>query len=278
MQKIMRADGVLKELCHLRAVCGAFFAVCALLLPAAAQEPPHIINSPALQFTVTPYEENQAGKPGYKFKGDMLETKSVLYPHAEEIGKYISGEVINGVFESRKEFAFAELNDFCTETNRGDDCLNEGGMDIESAARFGNLVSIRYNNFEFPVGAAHPMHAVVTYNFSLKPLFKIESLASLFENETAAFPVVRQKIRDTLLAQRDESGQPVSEQETIWDGTKDWQDFDTFILTNEGVKILFPPYAVAAYAFGTREVLLPYADLSGAAALKPFYRQALAAK
>lgn len=276
MQKKAVSGGALKKLCCFYAACGAFFALCALP-PASAQEPqlPQIVNSPALDFTVKPYKENQAGKPGYKAAADLLETRSALYPHAEEIGEYVSGEIIDGLFYSRREFALAEPDNFCDETNRGDDCFNETGAAIESAAVFGSLVSIRYNSFEFPVGAAHPMHAIYTYNFSLKPLFRVESFASLFANEAAALPIVRQKIRDALLAQRDEDGRAVSDRKTIWEGAKDWKDFDTFILTHDGIKILFPPYAVAAYAFGTREVLLPYADLSGAAALKPFYRKAL---
>lgn len=263
--------------------CAAFFACFAAA--AAAQDAPVKWQQPAgLSLRIAPYEEAVRGSPGYAAKLDFVQTEPApaaapLYPQAAEIGRFVNAQVLQSLFAARGTSAADSAADYCAGSAWQDNCANELYMKLDDVESVGRFISLRYDYSYMPVGAAHPMHSVFTYNFSLQPLFALESLEQIFDDSAKAFSLLQTQARAGLSASlRRDAGAALSpfEQDMLKQGTADWKDFSAFMLTKTGIKLYFSPYAVAPYAAGTREAEIPYALIK--AQLKPFYAQALGLK
>lgn len=118
-----------------------------------------------------------------------------------------------------------------------------------------SVASIRFSIYTFYYAAAHPLTTYMSMNYSLQD-GKMLNLNDLFNptDYLAKFSLFSQKVlamKLTKMATKptepDMTGlKPTSESFKVWN------------LTPKGFLLTFPPYQVAAYAFGPQEVLLPY--------------------
>ena len=145
----------------------------------------------------------------------------------------------------------------------------------------GQTVSIRYSLYWYGAGAAHGNVGFQTFAFFLEPFFQIETLQSIFENETDALAAMQACILEELSAikwpknEDDEEEQPLLDPDAIREGTKDWDALANFVFTGAGIEIAFGSYQVGPYVVGAHVATVPYRRI--AAFLKPVYRQALRA-
>jgi len=228
-----------------------------------------------IRFHFLPVAEQAAGAPGYYAELDFLRTESEAVPGAAEIGNYIGARVLDKIFTLRRETAEDQMPKSCAEQEPDSTlpCRNEADMQAAGLSAKGSLISVRYLYTIAPYATAHPVTYPIVYNFALKPLYHIDSLADLFAEPNKAFPIIQGKIRAALLAQRGQDGQPLLDKNMVKSGTADWKAFSAYNFGAQGIKVEFAPYAVAAYALGPQQAELPYGELKPL--LKPFYRAAL---
>jgi|GEM_PF-3417867 len=229
----------------------------------------------AITFRIKPYAETWRGLPGYVANVDFLDTESASFPQAKEIAAYINGQVTETLFYTRLEAEAQQGSDACSYMvhDSAVPCQYETSMKAAEFQNIGSLASVRYISGDFPIGAAHPNHNEVSYNFSLKPMFRIVSLSEIFADPDKAFPKLQAQIRASLMSSQGADGAPLLDKATVWQGTSGWGAFSAFTLTKDGIAVYFSPYAVAAYSFGTQRAFVPYAMVKDD--LKPFYRNAL---
>lgn len=131
-----------------------------------------------------------------------------------------------------------------------------------------NRVMTQYATvYGYWAGAIHGFHGPRSWVFVLEPLVPIASLQVVFRDAEAAFPVLQAEARMRLFAELEamepsetEEGR-ASRKQSIDEGTADWDAFGCFGFEPSGLGLRFAPYAVAAYAFGTVSVRIPYAAI-----------------
>jgi len=139
------------------------------------------------------------------------------------------------------------------------------GYSVEYADN--DLVSISFSEDTFSSGA-HPNHDFFTLTYDLKTGRELK-LAELFKPGVNYLKVIADYSRKDLQSRKDpDSGENLELATDIFaDGVKPTAgNFKDWALTKKGLLILFPPYQVAAYAYGPQTVIVPYAQLKSIAA------------
>lgn len=123
-------------------------------------------------------------------------------------------------------------------------------------------------------GGAHPNAVYLTYTYS--PDGTILSLGDILKNDSEKLKTVRSVSEEKLLTKfyadmqenlKNESDEAKTEQKEFIDGMVkggvDAVDFSysTWVINGKNLVMIFPPYSVAPYAYGTQEVSIPLADL-----------------
>lgn len=124
------------------------------------------------------------------------------------------------------------------------------------------------------LGGAHPNPVYFIYNF--RPNGELLSLGNILNNDTSKLEKVRAIAEETLLEKfyadietnmEDESTEVITEQKEFMLGmVKDGVsavgfDYSTWVLDQNDLVLIFPPYAVAPYAYGAQEVSIPLSEL-----------------
>jgi len=165
-------------------------------------------------------------------------------------------------------------------------------MDFKLAARTSTFTSVRETGFQ-DSGGAHPtpIDAAIVYDIRAH---RTITLDDLFTNPDAARRALadyaRAELTKEIMAQapKPSEGSPeavkewkVNAKQMIDEGTRPTpQNFANFIVRatdnpldpSPGLQLIFPPYQVAAYVYGTQTVFAPTAVF--AQLLKPQYRNA----
>jgi hypothetical protein len=139
------------------------------------------------------------------------------------------------------------------------------GYSIEYASD--DLVSLSFGEDTF-AGGAHPNHDFFTLTYDLKKGREIK-LAELFKPGSAYLKTIADHCRTDLRSRKDpESGENMELASDIFaDGVKPTAaNFKNWAITKKGLLILFPPYQVAAYAYGPQSSIVPYSKLRSIAA------------
>ncbi len=115
------------------------------------------------------------------------------------------------------------------------------------------VISIQFHVFYYVTGAAHPNSYTVPLNFDLKT-DKVLTLADLFIPKANYLTVLSSYSVQEL--------SKMPEIFTFPDGAaaKD-ENYRSWNITLDGLRITFDPYQVAAYAAGPQEVVVPYVIL-----------------
>jgi biopolymer transport protein ExbD len=99
-------------------------------------------------------------------------------------------------------------------------------------------------------GGAHGMQ--FTKTFSYASTGKKIVLSDLFTDEVKALKAVSEYVKKDLYKKE------YADQGMISDGTAPREEnYQSFIVTDEGITFIFDPYQVAAYAYGTQKVSVP---------------------
>jgi len=114
--------------------------------------------------------------------------------------------------------------------------------------------SARADNFIFLIaadtGGAHGLQATKTFSFT--PEGKIIALGDLFINGVQGLASIAPYVQKELLA-RD-----MTDEDWVKEGAAPTEDnYQSFVVTDTGVRFIFDPYQVAAYAAGTQQVDVP---------------------
>jgi hypothetical protein len=117
------------------------------------------------------------------------------------------------------------------------------------------------NIYWYGAGAAHPNQDFEVFNFILEPLLHIPSLESLFAEQEAALVRIQTLVREQLLSRQMDDGTPLLDREHVERGTLQWADFAKHEYSAEGLRFLFPPYQVGAYAVGPSSAKIAYTEL-----------------
>jgi peptidoglycan-N-acetylglucosamine deacetylase len=118
-----------------------------------------------------------------------------------------------------------------------------------------DIPSVRLDVFEF-TGGAHPNHASVTRTFDLRSGKELK-LADVFRAGTNYLSQLSQISREELAR-----SMPDADLEMLRTGTapRD-ENFQSFTLDEQGMRLIFDPYQVAPYAAGTQEVYVGWGRL-----------------
>ncbi len=168
-------------------------------------------------------------------------------------------------------------------------------IDFKLVARTPRFMSVRETGMQ-DTGGAHPIPIDATFVFDTQAQ-RLISLDDLFTRPSAARKALadyaRAELTNKIMAQAPKPGegspQAIAEwktnaQKMIDDGTQPTQqNFANFIVragaqpndASPGLKLIFPPYQVAPYVYGTQTVDVP--DAVFAQYLQPRYRKAFAA-
>ena len=104
------------------------------------------------------------------------------------------------------------------------------------------------------LGGAHPNHYLDTLNVDLKT-GKVLRLDDLFKNGSDDLSRLNIIVAQQVEAERDIKG--FFEEEIVINGTENF-----YITDNEDLVIIYPPYAVAPYASGIVEFIIPISEVA----------------
>ena len=155
-----------------------------------------------------------------------------------------------------------------------------GGMTAADLKRYGNdmnnyidvgynveyadddLISVNFSEETF-TGGAHGNHGTFTLTYDLKAGREIK-LADLFKPGAKYLSTISAYATRDLKARKDpDSGENMGIAQDIFeDGAKPTADnYQNWNVTKKGLLFTFPPYQVAAYAYGPQTVIVPYSQL-----------------
>jgi hypothetical protein len=118
------------------------------------------------------------------------------------------------------------------------------------------LFCVEFKIWSYGAGAAHGNTNFRTFNFWLQPVALLE-LADLFSQESPFLPRISEFSRDVLFRKR--GSEDTGFDDWIERGTTPSdENFKNFSITNSALKVLFSPYHVGPFAWGSHEILIPY--------------------
>ncbi len=112
--------------------------------------------------------------------------------------------------------------------------------------------------------AAHPDHSTITLNFLLQPSATPLELHDIFNPHNRYLDFVSEFCITELHGWPRSSGGPSTKKNDVWilrGAAPHLHNFEKFLLTPTGLRILFDPYQVSCYAEGRREVFIPRSAL-----------------
>ncbi len=175
----------------------------------------------------------------------------------------ISDTSFTEIEESIKQYAtevFNENKDFMIEV---EDLIDPEMMKYHTELRIEDYyttkttISILYilNSY---TGGAHGIHSYYTFNYNKESqtLFILKDIISQNDLKT-----ISEYCRKNIADQKEGNTEDYSGLKNDGDllaGTKPkWENFETFVITENGIRIIFNEYEVAPYFMGAFEVLVP---------------------
>ena len=182
--------------------------------------------------------------------------------HADYPTEVLAWPQVRAAVDALSQRSLAEFVQAAAENMAGD-LPYFAPMDYElrySALEWRGWRTLLFTVYTF-TGGAHGMttsHSVI-YDTDSGALLALEDL---FTPETDILALLQPLVREMLDAQLGE----MALSDFIEPGTDSLDSFRTFTLGSEGVTFVFDPYAVAPYAAGTQQVLVPWTALAPALA------------
>ena len=124
------------------------------------------------------------------------------------------------------------------------------------------LVSIRFDIAVYSAGAAHPNSFTTTLVYDLGTGIVVR-LADIFKKGVDPLAFLSSYTAKALMARNGLAGSA----DMVAAGTAPKaENFKSYLVTREGLLVIFDPYQVAAYAAGPQEVVVPWSALAGSLA------------
>lgn len=211
------------------------------------------------------YREAWDGLPGYEVEFSIPIFHSTKFENIGEATKIIEANYIKRLQEYRK-FKSEQSSDIYSWTQDSFWRTNSFDAHFGSIFHSNYFLSIHYSVHWYDSGAAHPNYGFRGYNFILNPLIEIETLQEIFNDPNRIFGAISELTRQTLLnipAETDDNGNPVGndkllDKDWVERGTSDWDCFESFVFSKDGLELSFSPYSVGPYMVGGQFVTIPY--------------------
>ncbi len=155
---------------------------------------------------------------------------------------------------SFKSFIEDQISQFKEDTSWVGDVESASSQSLTLDIDYKVVDSVTVNNYVFNIdsytGGAHGMQVMRT--FSYDKTGQLLTLANMFSNGIDGLKTLAAATQKELLKR------PGADSKWITDGAGPVEDnYAAFIVTNEGLTILFGPYQVAPYSDGTIEMSIP---------------------
>jgi hypothetical protein len=122
--------------------------------------------------------------------------------------------------------------------------------------------------------AAHPSYEICVFNYALSPLIPL-TLKNIFKNDSSYLEVIASFCNASLIEQREKEGIGIDDYDYEVLHPKSG-NFSKFNITDNGLIIFFNPLEVGAYAWGIREVFVPFEKISDL--MNPDFKKSLMSK
>lgn len=198
------------------------------------------------------------GLPGYELSAEIVRFNSSDNAEISQISDVVRGWITQQ-FLTERRIKFDQSPDFFNFGQEKYRRTNSWEAYCGEPIFVNRVISVVYSVWWNCAGAAHPNSSFHTFNFVTDPLVDIGDLQSIFLQEVDALPFVQQRVREQVLAE-EERGEMISP-EYLQSGISDWESFQNFAFTPEGLMILIPPYQIAPYAAGSFHVVIDYCSL-----------------
>ncbi len=130
----------------------------------------------------------------------------------------------------------------------------EDQTQLQVAFQNPNYSTVIYNNFGY-MGGAHGLSNQRYLTFSRPGGKLLENWQDLFTDTTAIL-----KLGERIF-KKDKNIQKMRNRSHMWFWGGDFYLSSNFGLTDEGIRFIFTEYEIAPYAYGSTELLLPYAEI-----------------
>jgi hypothetical protein len=203
-----------------------------------------------------------------------FEIKSNIIQFLDETNQGLAE--INSIIQGRNNERLAHVRNGFFELNGNEITVDFSGLDwIYELSYSPNLItnkiiSISENIYHY-AGGAHGNNFVKGYNYFVNPTFIIH-LEDLFEYEDNknvldflsdfCFEELRKRHNDWMEPSIDEISTQTKDS-LFWEGSlaPKWEKFSNFLISKNGLDIIFGNYFVSAYAFGLHIVNIPYPEI-----------------
>lgn len=172
----------------------------------------------------------------------------------EFVNGVIASLALEGYFANRSEFLNWEVK-----FERSPETKSVWSISAEEFYRSGDLLSIRFYEYSYFEGAAHPNHGIKTLNFGGKHIGKVDIERLLGRSEKGARAIL-DYCEKIVVAGLNKDDLP---EHTFFDGYRDdieniWKLLSKFNFDRRGVTFNFSPYDVLPYVYGIHESFVPW--------------------
>jgi hypothetical protein len=202
-------------------------------------------------------KEARDGLPGYSVECQFIALHSKIYKNLDDVSSLINSDLVSHFLQYRTcllEQNSSWFNYGMSSYQR----TNTIESHCSSVNIVGRIISILYSNYFMGAQSAHGNMGYYSYNFILDFPIKIYTLQEIFKDPDRTLPLLQQYIRNDLASAIYEGELDDFSSEWLASGTENWEKLNNFIFNNDGLSILFSPYSVAAYAYGSQIVQIPY--------------------
>jgi len=189
----------------------------------------------------------------------------VSYPQFadETANKFVQEKVIGlagkqGAYKNYKELANSFIQEYDNFKSKNADSPESWfeNLDLKVTANYPDYLSVLFTYIDYR-GGAHPntLFTYVNYNPKNNQTLTLDSVIT-----TEGMPVLRQ-VAEKIFRNNEKLGPNASLSEGYFFAEGKFALAQTFTLTKEGLKFLYNPYEIKAYAAGTTELIVPYSAI-----------------
>jgi len=219
------------------------------------------LNDGKIKWRLDTKKEFRDGLPGYDVNCQLIKISSEVFNNLDEISDFINSE-LSREFMNFREVLLEQDSSIYNFAGPQFSRINSVEKSCTNVNLVERVLSVQYTNYHMGAGAAHGNISFNTFNFALDFPFQIRELKSVFENPASAHEKIRKFIVEQFTHELYEGQVDEFSKEWLESGTADWNSFQDFIFEEDALVILFPPYSIAAYAYGPQVAKVPYVLIS----------------
>lgn len=210
-----------------------------------------------IKWRIETKREFRDGLPGYDVSCQLIDLYSEDFNNLDEISNLINAHLSFDFMKYRENLLEQDsaIFNYGTQQFRR---INSIEKNCATVTVVGRVLSVQYSNYYMGARAAHGNIYFDTFNFLLDFPIQIKELKDIFEDHHAARKIIQDCVIEYAMENIYEDDVDVGVKKGLEEAVADWYNFDNFIFNEKGIEIFFPPYALAAYAYGPQIVEIPY--------------------